>query len=231
MYPAGSARLSGPVSTATVRRRAPSVGCMSDRASGAPPSEPSLTWLVEQARAGDESAWRRLVERLERVVWKTVNMCVTDPEIRNDASAATWLRLVENLGRIRDPERLPGWLATTATNEVRQIIRQRSRTHVPIDRSAPPELFGDLLADLGVYDELDRDLLRMEAAQTLRRAFHELDEDCRMVLAVLVIDPEASYRAASETLGRPVGALGPTRRRCLDKLRKHPSVRVLLEQP
>lgn len=187
--------------------------------------------MVEQARVGDESAWRRLVERLERVVWKTVNMCVADPEIRNDASAATWLRLVEHLGRIRDPERLPGWLATTASNEVRQIVRQRLRTHVPIDRSAPPELFGDLLADLGVYDELDRELLRTEAAQALRRAFHELDDDCRMLLAVLVIDPDASYRSASEALGRPVGALGPTRRRCLDKLRRHPSVRVLLEQP
>lgn len=190
----------------------------------------SLTSLVEGAIAGHESAWRALVLRLERVVWKTVNMSVSDPEIRNDAAAATWLRLAEHLGRIRDPERLPGWLVTTATNEVRQIIRQRARVPVPVDRSAPPELFGDLLADVAVQDDLDRDLLRIEAAHALRRAFHELDQECRAVLVALVIDPDANYRTASETLGRPIGALGPTRRRCLDKLRQHPAVRLLLEQ-
>jgi DNA-directed RNA polymerase specialized sigma24 family protein len=61
------------------------------------------------------------VGRLERVVWKSVNMMTYDHEVRDDAFAATWLRLAERLESIREPEKLSGWLATTACNEVRQI--------------------------------------------------------------------------------------------------------------
>jgi RNA polymerase sigma factor (sigma-70 family) len=190
----------------------------------------SLTELTSLALAGDQAAWRSLVRRLERVVWKTVNMCTSDGDIRSDAFAATWLRLAERLHSVREPEKLPGWLATTATNEVRALIRQRTRTEPNSEWDQIDDLFSRIVgaADQQL-DELDRDLLRSEAASAVRIAFAQLDEECRMILTVLVIETDVSYRDASDRLQRPIGSLGPSRRRCLEKLRSHPSVRVLIE--
>ncbi len=185
----------------------------------------SLTELVAAALAGDATAWQLLVRRLERVVWKAVNMMTTDNEVRDDAFAATWLRLTERLGSVREPEKLPGWLATTATNEVRTIVRHRSRQHVSIDAAAPADLFRDLLGG----GDHDRDLVRSEASTAVRQAFLQLDEDCRQILTVLVLtDPAPSYREASEMLARPIGALGPSRGRCLEKLRALPAVQQMV---
>ena len=95
----------------------------------------AITDLVAGALSGHEAAWEALVERLQRVVWKSVNMMTYDREIRDDAFAATWLRLAERLDSIREPEKLPGWLTTTACNEVRQIVRQRGRDHLSLTES------------------------------------------------------------------------------------------------
>jgi RNA polymerase sigma factor (sigma-70 family) len=185
-----------------------------------------LADLVNASLAGEATAWQALVRRLERVVWKAVNMMTTDDEIRKDAFAATWLRLVERLATIREPEKLPGWLTTTATNEVRQILRHRSRQHLHVDWSAPTDVFSGLLATTGAADgEHERELVRAETGRTIRRAFESLDEECRQLLTLLVlVDPPVSYREASEMLDRPVGALGPSRQRCLEKLRATPAV-------
>lgn len=180
-----------------------------------------LADLVKRSLAGDSVAWQALVRRLERVVWKAVNMMTIDDEVRKDAFAATWLRLVERLNTIREPEKLPGWLTTTATNEVRQILRHRSRQQVSLDWSAPGDPFAGLLAFAGASEgDHERELVRSESRRAVRRAFSALDEECREILTVLVLaDPPMSYQQASEQLNRPVGALGPSRRRCLDKLR------------
>lgn len=180
--------------------------------------------LVDGSLSGDAMAWQALVRKLERVVWKAVNMMTIDDEIRKDAFAATWLRLVERLGTIREPEKLPGWLTTTATNEVRQILRHRSRQQISVDWSAPQDVFAGLLA--GDDDgEHDRDLVRAETRSTVRRAFNLLDEECRQILTVLVLaDPPLAYKDASDALDRPIGSLGPSRRRCLDKLRSMPEM-------
>ena len=98
-------------------------------------SDDPLATLVAGALDGHDAAWNALVARLERVVWKSVNMMTADREVRDDAFAATWLRLAERLDSIREPEKLPGWLTTTATNEVRQIVRQRHRQDISITES------------------------------------------------------------------------------------------------
>ena len=184
-----------------------------------------LAALVEGALDGHERAWDALVDRLERVVWKAVNMMTTDPEIRNDAFAATWLRLAERLDTIREPQKLPGWLATTATNEVRQVVRQRGRLPIGLP-DAGPETSGGGLGGLletvaGDDGEHDRALVALDDAHAVRAAFVQLDEGCRQVITVLVLtDPPIAYDQASELLGRPVGSLGPTRKRCLDKMKR-----------
>ncbi len=182
-----------------------------------------LPELVAGALAGHQSAWNALVERLERVVWKSVNMMTYDHDIRDDAFAATWLRLAERLGTIREPEKLPGWLATTACNEVRQILRQRGRTNAAGSESWGSAAGGlsSLLESLtGDDGEHAKSMMLDESRREVRAAFVRLDEACREILTVLVLaDPPIPYDEASRQLGRPVGALGPSRRRCLEKMR------------
>ena len=184
-------------------------------------TDDELTSLVGLALDGDQPAWEQLVRGLERVVWKTVVMMTSDSELRNDAFAATWLRLAERLPTIREPQKLPGWLATTAANEVRQIVRQRGHDHVPFSGlSDSDDGFGPL--DQMVDDGGDRaaELVAAERRRDVRAAFGRLDDSCRELITVLVLaDPPIPYDEASEQLGRPIGALGPTRARCLDKLK------------
>jgi RNA polymerase sigma factor (sigma-70 family) len=181
-----------------------------------------LETLVAGALAGHRAAWDALVVRLQRVVWKAVNMMTSDREVRDDAFAATWLRLAERLDTIREPEKLPGWLTTTATNEVRQIVRQRHRHHVSLTESwstsgSVGDLIDTLAADVGEHSDA---LIVDEQRHVIRAAFGRLDEPCREILTVLVLaDPPLPYDEASELLGRPVGSLGPSRRRCLDKMK------------
>ena len=193
-----------------------------------PPRDATIAELTERSLAGDASAWAELVRRLERVVWKAVNMMTTDPDVRTDAFAATWLRLVERLDTIREPEKLPGWLTTTATNEVRQILRHRSRQAVRVDWQDPEDgLASALDATRAAAADHDhgRGIAREELSAAVRRAFQALDEECRQIIAILVLtDPAPSYAEASELLGRPVGSLGPSRRRCLDKLRTNGAI-------
>ena len=188
-------------------------------------ADDDLASLVAGALDGHQSSWDALVDRLHRVVWKAVNMMTTDPDIRDDAFAATWLRLAERLDTIREPEKLPGWLATTATNEVRQIIRRRGRTDLSLNASWRPGA-DDPVNDLGdrlVGDHGDHTtaLVRAEQRAEVRAAFARLDDGCREIITVLVLtDPPLPYDEASEILGRPIGSLGPTRGRCLDKLKQ-----------
>ena len=185
------------------------------------PDQP-LASLVTGALEGRSAAWDALVGRLERVVWKSVNMMTYDREIRDDAFAATWLRLAERLDTIREPEKLPGWLATTACNEVRQIVRQRGRQHVSLTESwgangGVGDLLETLTADGGEHSD---DLVADEQRRVIRAAFGRLDDNCREIITVLVLaDPPVPYEEASDMLDRPVGSLGPARRRCLDKMR------------
>ena len=186
-------------------------------------AEQSLTGLVAGAIDGHADAWVALVARLERVVWKSVNMMTFDHEARDDAFAATWLRLAERLDTIREPEKLPGWLATTACNEVRQILRQRSRQQVVQggEWSTTSGGVGELL-DTIVGDDGDhsRGMLLDESRRDVRAAFGRLDPQCREIITVLVLaDPPVPYETASERLGRPIGSLGPSRRRCLQKMK------------
>lgn len=185
------------------------------------PDDP-LADLVAGALSGHGDAWNALVSRLERVVWKSVNMMTSDREVRDDAFAATWLRLAERLDGIREPEKLPGWLTTTATNEVRQIVRQRHRQDISLTESwSSTGGIGDLVDTLvGDDGEHSGRLLADERRRQVRAAFGRLDEPCREIITVLVLaDPPVSYDDASDALGRPIGSLGPSRRRCLDKMR------------
>lgn len=167
--------------------------------------------LVERAARGDADAWDSLVERFSGLVWSIARGYGLDAADAADVSQTCWLRLAENLDRLRDPERVGAWLATTARRESLVVVK-RGRRQVPSGVLFDDETAGD---DPGV----DSGLLRDERAAALSRAFRELPSLCRTLLRVLLSDPAPSYAEVSDSLDMPIGSIGPRRARCLDRLR------------
>lgn len=166
------------------------------------------TALLEAAAHGDQSSWNALVDRFNGLLWGVARGYRLGDADTADAVQTTWLRLVENLGRIDDPERLPGWLATTVRRECLRLLRKRA-----------PERLG---AEWEAADAtaIDADLLVAERDAALWRALATLSEQCQRLLRVLMASPPPSYAAVSDALDMPIGSIGPSRQRCLDRLRR-----------
>lgn len=176
--------------------------------------DPVPGWM-QAAAAGDEQAWSRLVDRYSGLVWSVCRAHRLSTEDAADISQLTWLRLLENLGRIRDPQRLAGWLSTTCRRECLAFLR-RSRSATPIEAEHMDRLLGGTAA-------ADQSTLAADQRVTLWQAFLRLGEWCQRVLRALVVEAEdgpPSYRQVAAELQVPVGSLGPTRTRCLSQLRK-----------
>lgn len=167
--------------------------------------------LLEAAASGDQQAWDAIVERFSSLVWATARAHRLSRDDAADVAQTTWLRLVEHLDRIRDPERLGAWLATTARHESLRVIRRGGREQ-PTDE---PDLF-----EAPDDDAVDRLLLEQERDGALWRAFASLSDRCKTLLRVLLADEPPSYEEVGAALGMPVGAIGPTRMRCLERLRR-----------
>jgi RNA polymerase sigma factor (sigma-70 family) len=182
----------------------------------------TLTPLVRAARDGDQAAWNAIVERFSGLLWSTCRAHRLGQSDAAEVVQTTWLRLVEQLDRVRDPERLGGWLATTARNECLRLIRQHGRELVVEDMEA---------FDAGGEDELDRGVLASERERALWRAFAKLGERCQALLRLLMADTEPSYQEVSAALDMPIGAIGPTRQRCLERLRRDPQLAALELNP
>ena len=166
-----------------------------------------LGGLVQAALDGDETAWAAIVDRFSGLVWSTARSHRLSNADAADVVQLTWLRLVEHLDRINDPDRLGAWLATTARRESLRVLRLAGRQQLTgeIDQFEEP-----------VADELDLAMLTSERDSALWRAFSTLSEHCQALLRMLVAATEPSYEEVSAALGMPIGAIGPTRMRCLD---------------
>jgi RNA polymerase sigma factor (sigma-70 family) len=171
--------------------------------------------LVRAANDGDEAAWGAIVERFAGLVWATARAHRLSPAEAADVSQTTWLRLVENLDRINDPERLGAWLATTARRECLRHIRLQTRELPAAD---------DALFDVPSEDRTEQRLLARERSSALRKAFARISERCQALLRLLAAPEALSYEEIGAALGMPVGAIGPTRSRCLDQLRRTPEL-------
>lgn len=176
--------------------------------------DPSSAELVERAALGDEASWNLITERFNNLLWSIARSYRLDTADAADVVQTTWLRLVENLGRIREPERLAGWLATTARNECLNLVRRLGRESVVWDPDLPVETADDFLPPL------DTGLLEEERDVHLWRSFEQLSAQCQALLRVLIATEPVTYAQVAETFGMPVGSIGPTRMRCLDRLRK-----------
>jgi RNA polymerase sigma factor (sigma-70 family) len=166
--------------------------------------------LVKRTRAGERDAWTALTRRHSNRLWSVARGFRLSDADAADAVQTTWLRLVEHIDGLREPEYVGTWLATTVRRECLDVLKRRTRLVVS-DR------WGDV-ADR--TDALDSHLLRDERDKALWRAFRTLEERCRTLLRVLMADPPPHYAEVSAALDIPIGSIGPTRQRCLAKLRE-----------
>lgn len=170
--------------------------------------------LVERALCGEERAWDGLVERYADLVWSIARGHGLDSADSADVSQTTWLRLAEHLGLIRDPDRLGAWLATTARRECLRTLRRMKR-QIPVE-SCIESLCGTIGEPTTAGEDL---LLEEERDEALWRAFEALSGPCKALLRALLADPPPSYAEVSQAFDMPVGSIGPTRARCLGRLR------------
>lgn len=175
--------------------------------------------LIERCLGGDDDAWRELIGRYQALVYSVPRRMGLPPEDSADVFQRVCITLYQRLGAVRDPNRLGGWLLTTATREAIRASR-RKRRDVPID-TAPED---DAQAPLDPPDARplpDDVFAELEIAQLLRSALAELSERCRLILSEFLREDESpNYRDIARRIGVPVGSLGPTRARCLARLRE-----------
>ncbi len=168
--------------------------------------------LLKQASDGDQRAWDELVNRYTRLLWSVGRAHRLDTADAADAVQTTWLRLLEHLDRIEDPERLVGWLVTTMRRECLRILRRTGR-----ERPHSPEVVAFDTPDPG--EPVDAALIRKERDAELWAAFERMPDRCRRLLRVLMTSPPPPYEAIADLLEIPIGSIGPTRARCLSRLR------------
>lgn len=175
-----------------------------------------MTRLVRRAANGDPQAWEQLVDEYARLIWSVTSHFHLVESDAADVFQTTWMRLVEHIDRIEHADRIGSWLAATARNECLRVLAARKRLVLAyedesFDRPAAHE------------PEIDEALLAQERAEVVREALTRLPWRWQRLMNMLMSDPPASYAAISDELGLPVGSIGPTRGRCLARLR------VLLE--
>ena len=168
--------------------------------------------LVAAAAEGEAQAWRELIDRyavLIRCVCRSHRLADADAD---DVAQLTWLRAVEHIGRLRDPDRFGAWIATTARHECLRVLRGGRRVVPTAD-----EIQGPLFAE---HADPDETALSAERRAAVRTALAALPPRQRTLLRLLHSESAPSYEAIGSALGMPVGSIGPTRGRALERLRR-----------
>jgi RNA polymerase sigma factor (sigma-70 family) len=183
--------------------------------------DPSLADLLARAAGGDQQAWGTLVERYIPLVFSVARKYPLSHQDVADVSQTLWLRLVEKIATIREPEALAAWIITTTKREALHVVAAGSRT-TPVDPTTGFEK--------APYDgpETDAELLRVERHQALRDGLALLRPEERELMLLLIADPRPPYAEIARRLGISVGSIGPTRGRCLEKLRATAGLERLL---
>ena len=171
----------------------------------------SVACLLLRIRNGDSAAWDEIIRRYGNLVTATVRSFRLQEADALDAVQMTWLRLAENAHRIQFPERLGGWLATTARRECLHVLRQVK----PIPGLV--EVTPDTVADPSAGPE--QHVINADIAHTLRTLVAELSPRRRTLVRMLFTDHPRSYAEVARAAGIPAGGIGPTRARALRQLR------------
>jgi len=184
--------------------------------------DPVVIDLVTRARNGDKQAWDALVERYAPLIWSICRRHRLADVDADDVAQGVWLQLVDQLDKVRDSAALPGWLATTTRRECVRVLRAVCGPHAA-GYALDAETIPDDQAQM-----VEQQVLMAERHVALREAFTHLPPCDQQLIALLIQDPPVPYAEISARLGIPVGSIGPTRGRCLDRLRRYPAIAALI---
>lgn len=173
-------------------------------------SEEQVATLVGSAAAGDQRGWDGLVEEFSGMIWAVARAYRLYDADAADVAQATWLKLLEHFRQLKDPARVGAWLATTAGRECLRVLRD-SKRYVPLGDDAPEPQSPEMLPGDA--------LMITERDEALRRAFACLRASDQALLRLLMADPRPAYEEISAALDIPIGSIGPTRQRALERLR------------
>jgi RNA polymerase sigma factor (sigma-70 family) len=172
----------------------------------------SLAELVRAAEQHDAGAWTELVSRHTGLLMSITRDYRLSPSDASDAVQSAWLRLLEHLGSLENPEAVTAWLVTTTRRECLRLIALRRRTVLAGEDA-------DLLETHEPAPDPSSRLAAEEDAVVVRQALGLLPQRWRQLMEMLMSDPPTSYEEISRTLPIPIGSIGPTRKRCLQRLR------------
>ncbi|GII01554.1 sigma-70 family RNA polymerase sigma factor [Planobispora takensis] len=174
--------------------------------------------LFRAAVAGDAAAWKALVEGLSPLVWSVVRAHRLNEADGIEVYQTAWFRLAQHLRRIREPDKVAAWLASTTRHECLKVLKAAR----PLPLSDHPQVF-DRFSDEPTPEEAvigsEEAALDRERLHRLWQAFHELGERCQRLLRLLMASPAPNYLEVAAALGLAVGSIGPIRQRCLRQLR------------
>lgn len=169
--------------------------------------------LVRAAGAGDRAAWDSIVRRYVALLWAIALRHGLNENDAADVVQTTWLRLLEHIDDVREPARVGSWLATTAQRESLRMVALRRRLVLNDDHTmfdGPDRLL----------PPVDEALIAREQAAAARQALDSLPPTWRSLVELLTSDPRPSYQQIGADLGLPIGSIGPTRGRCVRRLRE-----------
>ncbi len=176
--------------------------------------------LIDACRQGDAAAWEALVLRYQRLIYSIPSRAGLDEQQSAEVFQSVFARLIEHLHKLEQPDRLQAWLVTTTKRETWRLLRQlRQHTAAGSEISTDDEAAQEVPDHQPLPHEA---LQRLEDQHLVRLALEQLDARCRRLLALLYYHETAlSYTDIATELGVPSGSIGPTRARCLQKLRAH----------
>jgi RNA polymerase sigma factor (sigma-70 family) len=177
-----------------------------------------LVGLVLAARGGDSSAWTTLIGRFDTTLRRIAGSYRLAPADVDDIVQATWLDLLQDIGRLREPAAIAGWLATATRHKALRLVRARLREHLTDD---------PVVIDHADVQGPEASVLASERRTALTRALATLPHRHRRLLTLLLIQPALDYEQVSAQLAMPVGSIGPIRARALARLSRHPQLRAL----
>lgn len=167
--------------------------------------------LFTAFRNGDERRMGDLVNLLTPILWHTVRAQRLDQVSAEDVVQSTWLALVRNVDTIADPQAVLQWLIVSARREAWRVVKRA-------DRTTPTEFEDDDVVSPS-RDLPEEIVLQSDGAGRLWDHIAQLPERCQALLRVIAFADRPDYAAVAKALGMPIGSIGPTRGRCLAKLR------------
>jgi RNA polymerase sigma factor (sigma-70 family) len=183
---------------------------------GAATERPGEVWgqaasAFERWAAGDAVALDELVRVMTPVLWHVVRAYRLTSELAEDVVQTTWLSLVKSRASIQEPAAVGGWLTTTARREAWKVAKATGRG-IPVEDD-------ELSRRLPDEDSAEAEVVRRDGDERLWEAVERLSERCQALLRIVAFEHRPDYTTIAANLGMPVGSIGPTRGRCLQKLR------------